>query len=129
MKLVTLPHNEAGAPLHDSEGLKVVNLGKVIRDCKLRIATAYQKGGDSHALVAVACSSIVLQAYVEAGSLRQAALSHIADTARNLGLHRRLGAKVVFAALHTGPHLYDLLADVWECQQRTSRPSRQRRAA
>jgi hypothetical protein len=51
--------------------LPVVNLGQLVRDCQLRIANEYATKGDSHALVATACASIVLQAYVEAGSLRQ----------------------------------------------------------
>jgi hypothetical protein len=86
-----------------------VNLGQIIRDCQLRIATAYATKGDSHALVALACSSIVLQAYVEAGSLRQDALDHLAETAHNLGMPGRLGVEIVDIALDTGPMLYDAI--------------------
>ena len=101
-------------PGQKPEDLPYVNLGQVIRDCKLRIAETYAKRGDSHALVALACSSIVLQAYVEAGSLRQAALAHLAHTAHGLGLHKRLGTKFVRIALRCGPMPYDLMAEAWE---------------
>ena len=111
--------------LAQRESTNVVNFNKLICDCKLRICIAYKNGGDSHALVAVACSSILLQAYVEAGSLRQSALANIGHTAHALGMHRRLGTKVVFTALHAGMLLYDDLAYAWEYQQRrTSRPLR-----
>src|SRR5262245_31275505 len=83
-----------------------VNMGQVIRGCQQRIATACTTKGDSHALVAVACSSIALQAYIEAGSLIPGALKHIEETARNLGLHKRLGEEIVNIALDAGPMMF-----------------------
>ena len=88
------------------ESLPRVNLQKVIRGCQQRIANAYATQGGGHALVAVACSSIALQAYVEAGSLIPGALGHIAETARNLGLHERLGEEVMNIALDAGPIMF-----------------------
>jgi hypothetical protein len=99
------------------ETLPAVDLGQIVRDCRLKIATACAARGDSHALAAVACASITLQAYVEAGSLRQEAICHLAETAANLGLDDRLGEEVVGTALDAGPMLYDELAVIWERQQ------------
>jgi hypothetical protein len=84
-----------------------VNMGQVIRYWQKRIATAYATKGDSHALVEVAMSSIALQAYVEAGSLKQSSLSSIAETARHIGLHERLGEEAVNIALDAGPMLFN----------------------
>ena len=91
----------------ECEILPRVNLRQVIRGCQQRITNAYATKGDSYALVAAACSSIALQALVEAGSLKQSALGHIAETARNLGLHARLGEEVVNIALDAGPTMFD----------------------
>jgi len=96
----------AGRNSVECEILPRVNLQKVIRACQLRIANAYATKGDSHALVAVACSSIALQAYVEAGSLIPGALGHIEETTRNLGLHDRLGEEVMSIALDAGPMMF-----------------------
>jgi hypothetical protein len=89
-----------------SKALPRVNTGQLIRGCQTRIATAYATKGDSHALVAVACSSIALQAYIEAGSLIPGALKYLEETARNLGLHDRLGEEVVGIALDVGPMMF-----------------------
>jgi hypothetical protein len=99
------------------EMLPAVDLGQIIRDCRLKIATVCATKGDSHALAALACGSITLQAYVEAGSLTQEAICHLAETAANLGLDDRLGGEVVGTALDAGLMLYDELAAIWQRQQ------------
>lgn len=95
----------------------VNDLGRIIRECQLRITCAYTSKGDSHALVAVACGSICLQAYVEAGALAPDVLDHLAETADNLGLGDRVGFEAVDIALDAGPLLYDALADYWQRSQ------------
>lgn len=90
--------------------MKVIDMGQVIRDCQMKIATAYATKGDSYALVAVACASVSLQAYVEAESLAPDVIGQLAVTAHNLGLHKRLGNEYVDIALHCGPMLYDEMA-------------------
>jgi hypothetical protein len=99
------------------EMLPAVDLGGIVRECRLRIATACAARGDSHALAALACASITLQAYIEAGSLCDEAVIHLAETAANLGLDHRLGEEVVETALDAGPMLYDEFAAIWQRQQ------------
>lgn len=98
------------------EMLPAVDLGGIVRACRLKIATACATRGDSHGLAALACASITLQAYVEAGSLTQEAVGHLAETAANLGLTDRLGEPVVETALDAGPMLYDELAAIRQHQ-------------
>jgi hypothetical protein len=85
------------------------NLRQIVLDCRRRISEAFALRGDSHALAALACSSITLQFYVEAGSLRQDILDELAETANNLGLSSRLGADVVDIAADCGPMLFDAI--------------------
>ena len=102
------------------EMLPAVDLGEIVRDCRLRVVTACAAKGDSHALVELACGSITLQAYVEAGSLAQEAIDHLAETAFNLGLYDRLGEAVVATALDAGLMLYDEFAAIWEDQREST---------
>ena len=118
------------ADMTGPEMLPAVDLGQIIRDCRLQIAAACAAKGDSHALAALACASITLQAYIEAGSLCDEAIVHLAETAANLGLHHRLGEAVVATALDAGLMLYDEFAAIWQQQQqaiavqRTASPQR-----
>ena len=105
------------------EMLPAVDLGAIIRECRLRIATACAAKGDSHGLAALACASITLQAYIEAGSLCQEAIHHLAEAADNLGLNDRLGEAVVETALDAGLMLYDELAAIWQQQQEATEPA------
>jgi hypothetical protein len=92
---------------------KTIDVANIIRACRTRIASEYVRAGDSAALVATACASILLQAHVEAGSLRQDALDQLVETTDNLGIPDRLGADIVDAFLDAGPSLYDIVADIW----------------
>jgi hypothetical protein len=105
----------------EPEMLPAADLGRIVRDCRLRIATACATRGDSHGLAALACASITLQAYVEAGSLAPEVIDHLAETAANLRLDDRLGEAVVDTALAAGVMLYDEFAAAWERQQQQHR--------
>ena len=94
--------------------LPEINLAGIIRRCRLRDAEQYHSHGDSHALVAIACGAIVLEAYIVAGSLLPSALGQLREVADNLGTTRRCGADVVDSCIGVGAALFAELEDVYE---------------
>jgi hypothetical protein len=95
----------------------VVNLGAIICACQMRISEAYAAKGDAYAFDALACSSIILWGFIEAGSLKRDVLNHLDETATNLGLRKRLGDAAVNVALDAGAMLYDALEDAMHGRQ------------
>ena len=97
-----------------SEQLPEINVATIVRQCRLRVAEQYKLRGDSHAVIAAACASIVLEAYIVAGSLVPSALDQIREVLDNLGTTRRCGADVVDTCIGVGAALFEELEHVFE---------------
>ena len=90
-----------------------IDVAAIVRKCGLRICEQYKQHGDSHALAAVACSAIVLEAHIVAGGLVPSALSQLREVADNLGTTKRCGADVVDTCIGVGAALFAELEDVY----------------
>ena len=93
-----------------------IDVTAIVRQCRLRVAEQYKLHGDSHALVAAACASIVLEAYIIAGSLVPSALDQICEVLDNLGTTRRCGEDVTECCVRTGAALFEELEAVYAAQ-------------
>jgi hypothetical protein len=91
---------------------------RIIRGCGSKVAQARARLGDPDALIAVACSSIVLQSHIVDGLMNEEALRRLGEYADNIGLNKRLGPGVVRLALNQGPRFFDELGSDWPWQQR-----------
>ena len=109
---ILLAHSEpTSAPGHDEEPYELVNLGAIIRQCRLQICEAYFTGGHEAALAALAAASIRLYRYVDNGSLiGKYPFEALWEVADNLTLTRVLGDEAVAAAIDTGPQFYSSLS-------------------
>ena len=96
---------------------KAINVASIVRTCRHRIAEQYKLHGDGHALVALACSAIVFEAHIVAGSLVPSALGQLREVADNLGTTKRCGADVVDTCIGVGAALFAELEAVYAAQE------------
>ena len=90
---------------------ELVNLGAIIRQCRLQICEAYFTGGHEAALAALAAASIRLYRYVHNGSLiGKYPYEALCEVAENLTLNRVLGDDAVAEAIDTGPQFFSSIA-------------------
>jgi hypothetical protein len=111
MQITPSSHSESTYPPPVVDAYEFINLGAIIRQCRLTVCEAYFSGGHEAALAALAAASIRLCRYVENGSLI-GSIAHdtLWEVADNLTLTKVLGESVVAAAIETGPQFYDSLA-------------------
>ena len=94
-----------------------IDVAAIVRKCRLRICEQYKLHGDSHALVAIACSAVVLEAHIVAGSLSPSALNQLREISDNLGTTGRCGADVVDTCIGVGAALFAELDVVYEARE------------
>ena len=94
-----------------------IDVAAIVRKCRLRICEQYKLHGDSHALVAIACSAVVLEAHIVAGSLIPSALDQLREISDNLGTTGRCGADVVDTCIGVGAVLFAELDAVYEARE------------
>ena len=92
----------------------------IVRQCRVRVAEQYKLHGDSHALVAAACASLVLEAYIVAGSLVPSALDQIREVLDDLGTTLRCGEDVTECCVDAGRALFEELEAVYSARQRAA---------
>lgn len=85
----------------------MLNLGEIIRDCRMSVCESYYFDGPQAALVAVADASLVLAPLVAEGDLlAQPAWDALQEVSDNLTLVRRFGQDAVQHAIAFGPRVY-----------------------
>jgi hypothetical protein len=90
-----------------------IDVAAIVRRCRLRICEQYKQHGDGHALVAIACSAVVLEAHIVAGSLIPSALNQLREVSDNLGTTKRCGVDVVETCIGVGAALFAELEEVY----------------